>query len=108
MNDAEMSYSNVSLTSKVVAVSQLLREGVCFHQDLAVLDEEHAVAGRVLVEDDIILLEDLVLKLEEDGVQEVDISVLEHGYVVQQARTHHRQNLLYNTHTHKAFLQIVS
>lgn len=63
------------------------------------LDEEHAVSGRVLLEDDIILLEDFMLKLEENGVQEVDVSVLEHGYVVQQARTHHRQNLLYNTHT---------
>lgn len=103
-----MSYSDLSLTSKVVSVSQFLREGVCLHQDLAMLDEEHAVSGRVLLEDDIILLEDFMLKLEENGVQEVDVSVLEHGYVVQQARTHHRQNLLYNTHTHKAFLQIVS
>lgn len=45
------------------------------------LDEEHAVSGRVLPDDDVSLLEDLELQLGENGVQEVDVSVLQHERV---------------------------
>lgn len=60
-------------TSKVVSLNKLLLEEVGLHQELVVLDVEHAVSGRVLPDDDVSLLEDLELQLGENGVQEVDV-----------------------------------
>lgn len=58
------------------------------------VDEEHAVARGVAPDDHVPLQEDLVVQFEEEGVDEILISVLEYGNLPQQASAHHGQDLL--------------
>lgn len=58
------------------------------------VDEEHAVARHVLVDDDVALLEHLVLQLGQDGAEEVVGGVLEQRRFSQQPAAHDRQDLL--------------
>lgn len=81
-------------TSKEVSVAQFpfLRLGL--HDGLAVVDEEHAVARGVALDDHVSLQEDLVVQFEEENVDEIFISVLEQRHLSQQAAAHHGQDLL--------------
>lgn len=84
------------LTSKEVSVTQFPLVGICLHDDLAVVDEEHAVSRDVLSDDGVSLQENLVLQFEEDGVDEVFVSGLKHWHLSQQPAAHHHQDLLKN------------
>lgn len=81
-------------TSKEVPIAQLRLLGLGLHDDLAVVNEEHAVARNVPLDDGVSLQEDLVPQLEEDGVDEVLISFLEHRHLPQQPAAHGRHDLL--------------
>lgn len=58
------------------------------------IDEEHAIARRVLSGDDVSLLVNLILQSLEDSVDEVFISGLKHWHISQQPAAHHHQDLL--------------
>lgn len=86
--------ARVRPTSKEVSVAQFPFLQLGLHDGLAVVDEEHAVARGVALDDHVSLQEDLVVQFEEESVDEILISVLEQRDLSQHAAAHYGQDLL--------------
>lgn len=59
------------------------------------LDQEHAVARPVLLDDDVALLVDLMLQMRQDGGDEAFVTVPEYRHLAEQPGTHDVQNFLH-------------
>lgn len=70
-----------NFTSKKVSIAQLRLLRLVLHDDLAVVNKEHAVAWNITLDDGVSLQEDLVPQLEKDGVDEIVISFLEQRHL---------------------------
>lgn len=96
-NQPLLRYSLIcQFTSKKVAIAQLCLLRLGLHDDLPMVNKEHAVAGDITLDDGVSLQEDLVLQLEEDGVDEVLVSFLEQRHFPEQPAAHGRHDLLGN------------